>query len=385
MEKSKAEKSKAEKSKAEKPGAEERDAGKPEAIPVSLILSGGLALGAYQAGVLEAFDESGLLETVAVAGSSIGSLNGALFAGNSPDRRAAQLRAFWSRITSNLLPGKWLHPNGLADQGLFRHARNWINTLGAHVAGVPNLFRLRTFLDAGPSEVPSFYDSSRTRVTLAEMIDFDVLNDGPVRYCAVATDVETSAAVLFDTTQGTRITIDHLLASSSLLPSFPPVRIGARLLADGGLCANAPLEPFLASDRVGELPSLCILIDLFSTDAKPPRTLEASMERGTDIKFAAQTRLRLEAIQRERQLEAALKPGETGGRGTDLVHLCYRPLPHDAGSEKQYDFSSETIADRWQYGHADGRLALERIRALAKETGRGPGLRVHRVGAWTAP
>lgn len=373
-----------EKSKAEKSGAEERDAGKPAAIPVSLILSGGLALGAYEAGVLEAFDESGLLETVAVAGSSIGALNGALFVGNPPDRRSAQLRAFWSRITSNVLPGKWLQPNGVADQRLFRHARNWINTLGAHVAGVPNLFRLRTFLDAGPSEVPSFYDSSRTRVTLAEMVDLDLLNDGPVRYCAVATDVETSAAVRFDTLEGTRITIDHLLASSSLLPSFPPVRIGTRLLADGGLSANSPLEPFLASDRLGELPSLCILIDLFSTEAKPPRTLEAAMERGTDIKFAAQTRLRLEAIERERRLEAALKPGEAGDRGTDLVHLCYRPLPHDAGSEKQYDFSSETIADRWQYGRADALLALDRIRALAKETVQGPGLRVHRVGAWTA-
>lgn len=364
----------------EKPKAE-----KSEAIPVSLILSGGLALGAYQAGVLEALDESGLVDTVAVAGSSIGALNGALFVGTPPDRRNAQLRAFWSRITSNVLPGKWLHPNGLAGQRPFRHARNWVNTLGAHVAGVPNLFRMRTFLDAGPSEVPSFYDSSRTRVTLAEMVDFDLLNDGPVRYCAVATDVETSAAVPFDTLDGTRITIDHLLASSSLLPSFSPVRIGARLLADGGLCANAPLEPFLASDRVGELPSVCILIDLFSTDAKPPRTLEAAMERGTDIKFAAQTRLRLEAIQRERRLEAALKPNEAGDRGTDLVHLCYRPLPHDAGSEKQYDFSSETLADRWQYGRADGLLALERISALAKEPGRGPGLRVHRVGAWTAP
>ncbi|KAI5913055.1 patatin-like phospholipase family protein [Azoarcus sp. PA01] len=369
-----------EKSKAEKPDAE-----KPAPIPVSLILSGGLALGAYQAGVLEAFDESGLVETVAVAGSSIGALNGALFVGNPADRRTAQLRAFWARITSNVLPGKWLQPGGLADPRLFRHARNWINTLGAHVAGVPNLFRLRTFLDAGPSEVPSFYDSSRTRVTLAEMVDFDRLNDGPVRYCAVATDVETSAAVPFDTAHGARITIDHLLASSSLLPSFPPVRIGTRLLADGGLCANAPLEPFLASDRVGKLPSLCILIDLFSPEAKPPRTLEAAMERGTDIKFAAQTRLRLEAIERERRLEAAFEPTEADERGTDLIHLCYRPLPHDAGSEKQYDFSSETLADRWQYGRADGRLALERIRALAQETGQGAGLRVHRIGAWTTP
>lgn len=69
---------------------EKSTAEKPEAIPVSLILSGGLALGAYQAGVLEAFDESGLLDTVAAAGSSIGALNSALFVGNPPDRRSAR-------------------------------------------------------------------------------------------------------------------------------------------------------------------------------------------------------------------------------------------------------------------------------------------------------
>ncbi len=61
---------------------------------VVLVLQGGGALGAYQLGVYAAMQEAGA-EPDWVIGTSIGALNGAIIAGNPPDRRLARLRQFW--------------------------------------------------------------------------------------------------------------------------------------------------------------------------------------------------------------------------------------------------------------------------------------------------
>ncbi|MFZ0723749.1 MAG: patatin-like phospholipase family protein, partial [Xanthobacteraceae bacterium] len=53
---------------------------------VSLVLQGGGALGAYQAGVYEALAERGI-EPDWIAGMSIGAINAAIIAGNAPNDR----------------------------------------------------------------------------------------------------------------------------------------------------------------------------------------------------------------------------------------------------------------------------------------------------------
>src|SRR5882672_6972283 len=66
---------------------------------IALLLQGGGALGAYQAGVYEALTEAGLHPDW-IAGISIGAINGALIAGNAPQARVDKLRAFWERVTA---------------------------------------------------------------------------------------------------------------------------------------------------------------------------------------------------------------------------------------------------------------------------------------------
>src|SRR4029077_10727685 len=66
---------------------------------VILVLQGGGALGAYQAGVFEGMTEAGYLPDW-ITGVSIGAINGALIAGNSPRQRIERLRAFWDRVSS---------------------------------------------------------------------------------------------------------------------------------------------------------------------------------------------------------------------------------------------------------------------------------------------
>src|ERR1700758_2848073 len=68
---------------------------------VILALQGGGALGAYQAGVFEGMTEAGYLPDW-ITGVSIGAINGALIAGNSPRQRIERLRAFWDRVSSGV-------------------------------------------------------------------------------------------------------------------------------------------------------------------------------------------------------------------------------------------------------------------------------------------
>src|ERR1700743_1010270 len=66
---------------------------------IALILQGGGALGAYQAGVYQALAEANLHPNW-VAGISIGAINAALIAGNPPERRVGRLREFWEQVSS---------------------------------------------------------------------------------------------------------------------------------------------------------------------------------------------------------------------------------------------------------------------------------------------
>src|SRR5580692_4322696 len=70
---------------------------------IALLLQGGGALGAYQAGVYEALSEAHVAPDW-VAGISIGAVNAALIAGNPPDERVEKLREFWNLITAG---GAW--------------------------------------------------------------------------------------------------------------------------------------------------------------------------------------------------------------------------------------------------------------------------------------
>src|ERR1700756_486188 len=67
---------------------------------IALVLQGGGALGAYQAGVYEALAEVGLHPDW-IAGMSIGAINAAIIAGNPPDSRVDRLREFWDQVTAD--------------------------------------------------------------------------------------------------------------------------------------------------------------------------------------------------------------------------------------------------------------------------------------------
>ena len=131
-----------------------------------LVLQGGGALGAYQAGAYEALMEAGHVPSW-VAGTSIGAINGAIIAGNQPDRRVAQLRAFWQRVSSRLLA--WPFASDDNARRIFNETSAALSVAG----GVPGFFEPRippaVVMPQGTTAAISVYDTEPLRETLLEL------------------------------------------------------------------------------------------------------------------------------------------------------------------------------------------------------------------------
>src|ERR1700747_2750066 len=103
---------------------------------VVLLLQGGGALGAYQAGVYQALAETGLHPDW-VVGISIGAIKPAIIAGNAPERRVDRLREFWEEITAPAM-GFDADVVGLFERGeAARALANQVSAVPVAVAGTP--------------------------------------------------------------------------------------------------------------------------------------------------------------------------------------------------------------------------------------------------------
>ena len=346
---------------------------------VALVLQGGGALGSYQAGVIEGLAASGI-EIDWVAGISIGAVNAALVAGNPPEQRVEALHAFWNRLTS-ALPSFPIFPNDHIREALHEWSANFVLA-----AGVPGFFTPRLvspmFAVPGTPEALSFYDSRQLATTLDSLIDWDLLNAGPVRLSVGAVDLESGNFRYFDTTTD-RIDARHIMASGALPPGLPPVEIDGRLWWDGGLVSNTPLSHVL-DNQTTDL--LAFQVDLFSSTADRPRTIMDVMAREKEIRFSSRTRQVsdiLLRIRKDRELARkvlAKLPAEfakdpdvialadrSREDAVNLVQLIYRANAWEGGS-RDYEFSARTIEEHWRAGleavhetMANARLVAENI------------------------
>src|SRR5216684_8198959 len=138
---------------------------------IALLLQGGGALGAYQAGVYQALSEAGL-DPDWIAGISIGAINGALIAGNAPEARVDKLRAFWERVTAKPCSDwseRWFPAKGDA-------VRQWRNQMSANLAlasGASGFFTSRFpapwLHPPGTMEATSAYDTGPLKATLERL------------------------------------------------------------------------------------------------------------------------------------------------------------------------------------------------------------------------
>jgi NTE family protein len=352
---------------------------------VALVLQGGGALGAYQAGVFQALDEHGFCPDW-VAGTSIGAINSAIVAGNAPENRVARLREFWETVAQEDFWGVARMPDAA------RQAYSSWSALGAMVAGRPDFFVPRPFnpqaaFPVGSAETASYYDTAPLRGLLERLIDFDLLNGGSVRLSVGAVNVTTGTQRYFDT-KVDRICPEHIMASGALPPGFPAVRVEGELYWDGGIYSNTPLEIVL--DDLPRHDTLCFMIALFNPAGPEPRSLAEVESRRKDITYASRAREHIEAFSGTHNLRRAVRAlykalpeelrqepefralADLGCYTTmHIVQLIYPTRPWESAF-KDVDFSRASIEDRWALGHRDASRMLRQspwLEPVSRHTG----------------
>ena len=280
-----------------------RGAERPPFERIALILSGGGALGSYQGGVYQALAERNLHPDW-VAGISIGAVNAALIAGNPPERRVDRLREFWETVSGP--PSGARYFAGLKIHDSFRRIVNHGRSVDALLGGAPGFFKLRVpppYLHRNSSlETLSYYDVAPLKSTLERLVDFDLINAGATRFSACAVNVRTGNPVRFDSTT-CRICPEHVMASGSLPPSLPTIKIGDEYYWDGGLVLNTPLQWML--DTPPRKDTLAFQVDLWSARGDLPRNFVESEVREKDVLFSSHTRLATDQFKKGQILRRA--------------------------------------------------------------------------------
>jgi NTE family protein len=354
---------------------------------VALLLQGGGALGAYQAGVYEALREIGV-EPSWIAGISIGAINSAIIAGNAPDHRVEKLRAFWELVSEGgggVWPSFW---GGFLSDGPIR---GWLNQVSAGqimAAGAPGFFKPRLpppyLQPPGTSGATSWYDTAPLRATLERLVDFDRINAREARFSVGAVNVRTGNFTYFDNATHV-IGPEHIMASGALPPAFEPVEIDGELYWDGGLVSNTPLDWVLSSRS--ELNTLIFQVDLWSASGDAPRDLWEVAIRAKEIQFSSRTRAATDSFRQLQRLRtvynellqlmppelAATPQAQLLARASDpsvynIVQLVYRS-PSYEGQSKDYEFSRRTMEDHWAAGRRDAEATLAHREVLTLPEG----------------
>ncbi len=353
---------------------------------IALALQGGGALGAYQGGVYQALAEADLHPDW-VAGISIGAINAAIIAGNPPASRVDKLREFWELVSSPQM--QWLGqsalvPNGGATEGnrpdvspllkgdLARSVLNHWSAASALWWGATGFFAPRALspwlCPDGSMEATSYYDTRQLEQTLQRLIDFDRVNDGPMRLSVGAVNVRTGDFVYFDNTTH-RIGPKHVMASGALPPGFPAVEIDGEHYWDGGLVSNTPLGWMVDAGPAKD--TLVFQVDLWSARGQFPRSMTRVATRQKEIQYSSRTRAeskRFKQLQRFKNQVAELlaklppeladTPEVTRLRGLcerkvgNLIQLIYHSKEYE-GDSKDYEFSRRSTEDRWRAGYHD--------------------------------
>ena len=363
----------------------------------ALVLQGGGALGAYQAGVYEALAAAGWSPDW-IAGISIGAINAALIAGNPPETRIAQLHRFWDLVSSRLQAPAMVSSGPM---------RRWFGEVSAGITattGLPGFFTPRLIPPGlsppGTPEAISIYDTAPLRETLANLVDFDRINHvRAIRFSVGAVNVRTGNFAYFDNRE-TTITVDHVMASGALPPGFAPVVIEGEAYWDGGIVSNTPLQHVLdhldgRTGRIGHGGDATIFqVDLFPARGALPCTLADAVQREKDIRFSSRTRLNTDLNREIEKLRAAaqrliakLPPELQADRDAQLLsaqkapgaitvlQLINRSEPWETQS-KDYEFSRATIDGHWAAGQADVEQSLADPRWAARRDGG----RTHKTG-----
>jgi NTE family protein len=337
---------------------------------VVLVLQGGGALGAYQVGVYHALHEAGV-EPDWIVGTSIGAINAAIIAGNEPQDRLAKLNEFWKRMER---PVAW--PFMPAWTGLSDAWSYW-STLAR---GIPGFFEPHLPAFLGPQvflgvDRAGFYSTAALRETLADLVDFAIINRRSPRLTVGAANVRTSMMHYFDSRQS-EITAEHIMASGALPPAFPAIGIDGEHFWDGGILSNTPTEVIF--DDFPRRNSLIFAVHLWNPEGPVPQSIWEVLHRQKDIQYSSRIATHINRQQQTHRLRHVISqlvqhlPDETrksetvrelAGYGcVTQMHVVrlLAPRLENENHTKDIDFTASGIGMRREAGYEATMRALER-------------------------
>lgn len=327
---------------------------------VVLVMQGGGALGAFQAGVYEALHEAGI-EPDWVVGTSIGAINGAIIAGNAPESRLARLKEFWNLVASGASSTAHWDAFGLGDL---------MHNLGTVSRGIPGFFApnprawFGTHTPLGVADA-GFYSAAPLRHTLGELVDFACIAKGATRLTLGAVNVRSGRMRYFDSREEA-LGVDHVMASGALPPAFPAVLVDGEPYWDGGIYSNTPIE--VVMDDNPRRDSLIFAAQLWQQEGDDPHTIQQAMSRHKDIRYSSRAESHT-ARQRQihhlrhvvRELGRLLPERERardevkallGWGCATVMHVLPLRAPRIEGEDhaKDIDFTPAGIRARWEAG-----------------------------------
>lgn len=351
---------------------------------VVLVLQGGGALGAYQAGVYAALAETDV-QLDWISGISIGAINAALIVGNKPALRVAKLREFWEMVTqpvTGLAGPSWFANLPWGESESMRALTSRMEAATNMLYGARNFFSPRPLPPVSlPADSPagaSYYDISPLEATLQKLVDFDLINQQPTRLSVGAANIRTGEPLYFDSLDR-KIRAEHIMASGSLPPSFPPVEVDGEYYWDGGLISNSALQ-FVVNSKP-RYSALVFQVDLWDPNGEVPLDITAANLRATEIHSASRINVSLDEFRHQQRVrltlrklldkvpegyrnapEIALLAEEAHVQRAVLVRLRYQAKKHE-GASKIFNFSRAAMEHHWRAGYEDTRTAL-RERAI---------------------
>ena len=194
---------------------------------VGLVLSGGGAKGFAHIGALKVIDSLGI-KIDYVAGTSMGAIIGSLYATGYSGK---QLEAMFNNQDFD----------ELINDEFPRSAKSFYERENAEKYAVSLPFdnfkiNLPSALSRGQNVYNLLY---QLMLPVNEVRDFDNL---PIPFFCIATDIETGESILMDKGR-----LAEAVTASGALPSlFQPVVLGDRILIDGGVTNNFPVEELRA-------------------------------------------------------------------------------------------------------------------------------------------
>ncbi|MCI0548442.1 MAG: patatin-like phospholipase family protein [Candidatus Rokubacteria bacterium] len=261
--------------------------------PTALVFSGGGAKGAYEAAVATTLIRHRVAVRL-VAGTSAGALNAAMVAAAVAEDRIEAVDELWGSMRREQVYG--IRPAPVA-AGL-----------------LPGFFTLMVLDRTG-----ALLDPEPLRKLIRARLDLGRVRTSPVAVVVLATDLRRREARRFDNQS---LTVDALMAASSLPGAFPPVEMDGAVLVDGGLVGRAPvLEALEGGPRVAR--TLVIMSYAPAEQAEPPRTLRRVIEEAFETTMVHQ-------IRRDTELARLRHPEIDIHLLAPSAPLALRPLGFDA-------------------------------------------------------